>query len=203
MALRTLALSLEFWVFPSPRFVSSYKCGTMVSIHSVGVGVGEHQTEDSFVCFGTKPTLRAYVWDFLQDQKKTRKGKVPEQWSERSDTQGEATVRERRLLKSAAEARSWDLWTQKPSQTVRADDTVFLCGNFIQIHAHDSHRMPEKCLLTLRANPSLCLFVLLSSTLCYICYICCIFVRHVKCPWQGWEKPLYCWMTMSWYKKLR
>ena len=44
--------------------------------------------------------------------------------------------------------------------------------------------MPEKCqnfsLLMLRANPSPCLFVLLSSTLGYIC---CIFVKHVKCPW--------------------
>ena len=38
-------------------------------------------------------------------------------------------------------------------------------------------------LLTLRDNPSPCLFILLFSTLGYICYICCIFVKHVKCPW--------------------
>ena len=46
--------------------------------------------------------------------------------------------------------------------------------------------MSEKCqnfsLLTLRANPSPCLFVN-SSALGYICYICCIFVKHVKYPW--------------------
>ena len=47
--------------------------------------------------------------------------------------------------------------------------------------------MPEKCqnfFLTLRANPSPYLFVLLSSSLGYRCYINCIFVKHVKCPWS-------------------
>ena len=50
----------------------------MECIRSVGmgVGVGEHQSEDSFVCFGAKPTQRACAQDFLRDRKKTRKGKV-------------------------------------------------------------------------------------------------------------------------------
>ena len=51
-------------------------CGTMVSIRSVGVG--EYQSEDSFVCFGAKPTQRTCARDFQQDRKKTRKGKLPE-----------------------------------------------------------------------------------------------------------------------------
>ena len=46
------------------------------------VGVGECQSEDSFVCFGTKPTQRACAQDLLQDWKKTREGKVPEQSTE-------------------------------------------------------------------------------------------------------------------------
>ena len=33
----------------------------------VSVGVGECLSEDSFVCFGTKPTQRASTRDFLQD----------------------------------------------------------------------------------------------------------------------------------------
>ena len=46
---------------------------------SVGVGVGERQSEDPFVCFGAKHTQRACARYFLQDRKKTRKGKVPGQ----------------------------------------------------------------------------------------------------------------------------
>ena len=54
-------------------------CGTMVGIRSVGVGVDERQSEDSFICFSAKLTQRACARDFQRDQKKTRKGKVPEQ----------------------------------------------------------------------------------------------------------------------------
>ena len=35
------------------------------------------QSEDSFVCFGAKPTEKASALHFLQDRKKTRKGKAP------------------------------------------------------------------------------------------------------------------------------
>ena len=59
-------------------------CGTMVGIRSVGVGMGEHHSEDCFVFFGAKPTQRACEWDFLRDQKKTKKCKVPEQLTDRS-----------------------------------------------------------------------------------------------------------------------
>ena len=61
--------------------------GTMLSICSVGVGVSERQSEDSFVCFGVKPTQRAWARDFQRDRKKTRKSKVQEQ-SRKSDSQG-------------------------------------------------------------------------------------------------------------------
>ena len=56
----------------------------MFGIRSVVVGVVEHQSEDSFVYFGAKPTQRACVGDFPRDRKKTKKGKVPEQWTDRS-----------------------------------------------------------------------------------------------------------------------
>ena len=56
----------------------------MLGIRSLGVGVGERKSEDSFVCFGAKPTQRVCAPGFRQDRKKTRKGKVQEQWTDRS-----------------------------------------------------------------------------------------------------------------------
>ena len=55
-----------------------YYCGTMVDIRSMGVGVGEHLSEDSFVRFGAKPTQRACAQDILWNWKKTRKYRIPE-----------------------------------------------------------------------------------------------------------------------------
>ena len=158
----------------------------MVSLRCVGVG--ECQSEDSFVCFAAKPAQRACTRDFLRDRKKTRKGKVPEQ-----NRKELATVRERRRSERGSFwRRSWDLWTQRPGQPAWEDESAFLVAvweffsNTRSWHP-PKHRMPERCqnfsLLTLRPNPSPCLFVLLSSTLGYICYICYIFVKHVKCPW--------------------
>ena len=54
--------------------------GPMLGIRSMGVG--EYQSEDSFICFGAKPTQRACTRDFLQEQKKMRKDKVPRQSTE-------------------------------------------------------------------------------------------------------------------------
>ena len=140
------------------------------------VGVGERQWEDSFVCIGEKAHKRVCTWDFLWDQKKTRKGKVPEQSTDREKRRSERS----------------DCWGEElglvdpEARPVNARGWVSVPG-FLRVHAQDSLRMPEKCqnfsLFTLRANPSPCLFVLLSSTLSCIYYICCIFVKHVKCPW--------------------
>ena len=85
---------------------------------SVGVGVGERQSEDSFVCFGTKPTQWACARDFPRDRKKTRKGKVPKQSTEVGER--------RRSEKGGCRARRWDLWAQMPGQPTREDESVFL-----------------------------------------------------------------------------
>ena len=44
----------------------------MVGIRSVGVGMGEYHSEDSFVCIGTKPTkaLRARFPTWPEEDKK-------------------------------------------------------------------------------------------------------------------------------------
>ena len=92
----------------------------MVGIRSVGVG--ERKSDDSFVCLGANLTQRACARDCLRDRKKTRKGKVPEQsaeWSYRQSGKGDGQ------REAAAEVRSWDLWTQKPGQPAREDDSAF------------------------------------------------------------------------------
>ena len=103
-----------------------------------------------------------------------------------SDSQGKAMIKER----GDCWRRCWDQWTEKPGQPTREDESAFLVAvwefcSSTRSWQSQKHRIPEKCpnfsLLTLRANPSSCLFVLLSSTLGYICYICYIFVKHVKC----------------------
>ena len=45
----------------------------------MGVGVGECQSEDPFICFGAKPIQRACAEDISRDWKMTREGKVPGQ----------------------------------------------------------------------------------------------------------------------------
>ena len=86
---------------------------------------------------------------------------------------------------------SWYLWTMKPGQPTQVDESVFLVAVWKFCSRTGSwqpqkHRMQEKYpnfyLLSLTANPSPCLFILLSSSLDYIRYICYTFVKHVKCP---------------------
>ena len=92
---------------------------------------------------------------------------VEERQGPRANREELATVRERRLLgRGGCWMRSWDQWTQEPGQPTREDETAFL----VAVWHSQEHRMSEKCpnfFLTLRANPSPCLFYLLSSTLGY------------------------------------
>ena len=56
------------WIY----FLILYMCNTMLGIHCVGVcGC---QSDDSFVCFGAKPTQRACVRDLPRDRKRKREG---------------------------------------------------------------------------------------------------------------------------------
>ena len=102
------------------------------------VGVRERQSEDSFVCFGAKPTQRACARYLLPDRKKTRKGEVPgqstEEGSQRQSGKGDSQ------RKAAAEQgagtcgpRGWVGGRERMSQHSR-----WLCGNFVRVHARDS-----------------------------------------------------------------
>ena len=90
----------------------------MVSIRCVGVGVGERQSEDTFDCFGAKPTqmnLRAR-FPTRPEEDELRQGPRAGQIRV-SDSQEKVTVRVRRLLKEelgpvdsearSANARGW------------------------------------------------------------------------------------------------
>ena len=105
-----------------------------------------------------------------------------------------ATVRERwRSEKGGCWAKSWDLWTQRPGHPTREDKSAFLVAVWkFCSSTRDIHRIPEKCsnisLLTLRSHTSSYLFVLLSSTVVYICCVCCVFVKYVKWPWPEMKK---------------
>ena len=100
---------------------------------------------------------------------------------------GKATVREMWLLKEELEP------VDSAVRSANVRGWVNIYGGYVGISlkyrhliATDAQKPTEKCqnfsLLVLGANPGLCLFVLLSSTLDYICCICIVFVKHVKCP---------------------
>ena len=59
-----------FWIIWHCDQLRLYFCDTMLGIR--GVGVGKCQSEDSFVCFGAKPTQRACARDFPRDRKRTK-----------------------------------------------------------------------------------------------------------------------------------
>ena len=64
-----------------------YNKGVARWVAFVSVGVGECQSEDSFVYFGAKPTQRPCMQDFLWDRKKTKKGNIPGQSTGESSQQ--------------------------------------------------------------------------------------------------------------------
>ena len=149
----------------------------------VSVGVDECQSEDSFVCFGKKPTQRTCARDILGDRKKTREGKVPEQSTEETSQQNTGKGdREKRL--PSEESGPVALKNQDSQRERMSQRSWWLYGNFGRIHIRDSqmHRKPHKSvtnffLLALGANPSSCWFVLLFfHPLGCVC--CVLFVKQ-------------------------
>ena len=67
-----ITVKCRFVVIPSPV---SVLCDMVSDIRSVGVGVGDCQSKDPFLCFGAKPTQRACTRDLPRDRKRTRECK--------------------------------------------------------------------------------------------------------------------------------
>ena len=161
------------WIWYSYTHIKPM-CHDVGAFVSAGVGVGEWQSEDSFVCFGAKSTQRACVRDFLRDRKKTRDGKVREQWKEESSQF--LTVRKRRPLTEelgpvVSEARSADArgWVCVPGSCVG----ISLGYTRVIAHRKTTESVANFSLPALRANPSPCLFILLFvhllSMSCLVC----------------------------------
>ena len=156
-------------------------CGMMDGIRFCRCGCG-CQSEDPFVCFGTKPTQRAC--NYLLDQKRMREGrsqreqKKPGQLTDQDSRQN----RVNRRGQSREENSSWGLWTQRPGWPTWKNESVFLvalwefCSNSLTI----SHRCTESYTKVSQTFPFLhleltqvCLFSFLPpSRLCMLCFVC-------------------------------
>ena len=153
--------------------------------HDMGiccVGVGKCQSEDSFVCFGVKPTQRAYARDLLRGRNRTREGRSPTEQIRRRNREvgrtGQSAGESRRLLgcedpeAGLANVRRW----------------VSIPGGFVGISLEYTltiaHRILGKChkLLVLGANPSPCLFSFLPPPLGCVCCVLCVRKKKVKYP---------------------
>ena len=77
------------------------------------VGVCGCQSDNPFVCFGAKPTQRAFAWDLPRDRKKTREG--------RSQRRGKGSRHEKSVKRrtQSAEGGRKDQSTEQVSQEMR------------------------------------------------------------------------------------
>ena len=142
------------------------------------VGVSKCQSEDSFVCFGAKPTQRACARDFLRDR--TREGR----FQGRTD---QSTGESSRQKSGEADGR-----TNVVGQREKiSQHSWWLRENFARIHARDSSQNARKVSQT---SP----FLRLELTQFRICSL---FFHHLGCvlcvrkemwniPGRKWEKPL-------------
>ena len=104
------------------------------------VGLGECQSEDSFVCFGAKPTQKGLRARFptRPEEDEERKGPGAEQKGI-SGSQGKVTVRERQLLKK--DQRPVDQEARSPSARGR----VIVPGYCVGISSGDTLAIATEC----------------------------------------------------------
>ena len=138
----------------------------------ISVGVGTCQSEDSFVCFGRKPTRRACARDFPRHQKRTR---------ERSSRDVGRTEETKAVNRREQELGQWN-----QARLANARKWVSIPSGFVGISldytlalAHRSTKCEESVtnfsFLALGAKPSPWLFVLLFfHTLGWECCGLCI-----------------------------
>ena len=126
-----------------------------------------------------------------------RRGKARSQGSQQmigvSDSRWKVTVRERRLPSEElgpVDSKAWSAnarwWFSVPG------GYVGISFGYTLAIATDTQKTREKCqnfsLLGFGANPRLRLFVLLFSTLYYICCVCCVFCKACEMPLAGDER---------------
>ena len=158
------------------------------------------QSENPIVCFGTKPTQRACVWDFPWDRKRTR-----ERRSQREQKKAESRTEQGGRQKRAG-VRACGLRGRVGQSERMSQHSWWLCGNFAQIHARDSLQMHGE--LHKSASPFLrleltqvcdCLFSF-SSTLSVGF---CVSVKNVKYPWPEMRETTRQSDGHEWFRRLR
>ena len=126
----------------------------------VSAGMGECQSEDSFVCFGAKPTQKACTRGFLRERKKMPTNKVPGQSAEVEEIQ--------RSEKGGCRERSLSLYTRRPG---RPNESACLVA---VSEFRDSHRFIENHTIVSIFFPfcAFCSSLLPLSRLCMLCLVC-------------------------------
>ena len=152
----------------------------------VSVGVSECQSEDSFVCFGAKPTQRACTQYFAWDWKKMREGKVPGQWTEGSQQErAEGWLLGDKLGPVDPEA---GLANARGCVSVPGGCVVILLGyTLVIVHSKHHKSVTNFSLLALGDNPSPCLFVLFFH-LSIVYVVSCVFVKKCEISLTGDER---------------
>ena len=113
--------------------------------------VGECQSEDPFVWFGTKPAQRACERDLPWDQNKTREGRFQrriEKWTEQRSRQnfGEADSQEKEAETWAVGRREQELGPKDPEAWLAyVRGWVSVPGGFVRISLEYTLALAHKC----------------------------------------------------------
>ena len=151
--------------------------------------------DDLLVCFGAKPTQKAWGRDLSRDRKWRRAGKSQREQLTKQDRREQSAWDSCPENDTVSRMRQWEdggraekrvnrsqkgdcqdllIYRARVNQREKMSAWLVACENFVRIHAHVStqkakcHKVPP---LALGANPSPCLFVcsfLPPSRLCFV-----------------------------------
>ena len=130
------------------KLINFSLCNVTRWVAFISVAVGKCQSEDSFVCFGVKPTHRACA--LISHETGRRRGKEGPRVSQEKET--EETRAENKPVdrtgQSAEESRCYNLWTQARLANMRR--SVSIPGEFVGVSLEYTlaiaPRMLGKCL---------------------------------------------------------
>ena len=169
----------------------------------ISVSMGECQSEDSFVCFGEKPTQKGLRTRFPTRSEDDKKNQGPRAVNR---SRGKAMVRERRLLSEEwgpvnSEAKSANVrgWVSVLDGCVG----ISLWYTLAIAYRKTAESVKNVFLLALGANPSPSFLVLLFfHPLGCACCVLCACKAMWNAPSRRRQKPLDDRMAMSWFRRL-
>ena len=144
------------------------------------------QLENPFVCFGTKPTQRAWVWDLKGDRTWTREGRSDrskKKWVSRREQMRSVGLREQSREGEGINARKWVNFSSGFVEVLRKYTPAIACK-----FTESCTKVSQTSLLRFElTHVRVCSFVLFFHPL-----VCALWVGKEKCNVAGrrWEKPL-------------